>query len=422
MAKDQDLLEILAVSLLIFRHLKGDEKMKNFFKATAVLFASCFLIGNASAGENGVTDKTIKVGVLSALTGPAAPVGKMIGIGSKIAFHAANEAGRVNGRKFDLILEDNADSPKHTVAGVKKLVDRDKIFGIPLCVGTPPGLAVIPLAQRKKVPTILYSGPETFFSPPKRYVFVAGMPYHLEVIGLMEYAIENLDARNKKIGILAQKSIKQPPVAAMKNVQKKYGLKADIVETFKRGTPDVSPQILALKKAGINMVIASTNARDMALILKKSIELNYHPVFLGITPTTDQSIFKTLPPGDVSFYAAASTAPIVMDIPGVREMTDAGKKYDPKFKPTAYHLIGYMSAKLFIEGVKAAGRDLTRENLVEALEGLRNVDMKGLMPPVTFGPKRRFSASAVKIVKMDTMNKTFKIVQKSTEIDFNPFK
>lgn len=56
----------------------------------------------------GVTNVTIKVGVLSPLTGPAAPVGKMISEGSKIAFRAANDAGGVSGRKFDLILEDNS--------------------------------------------------------------------------------------------------------------------------------------------------------------------------------------------------------------------------------------------------------------------------------------------------------------------------
>lgn len=397
--------------------------MKGFNKSMGyVLLAVLILATVVQAQDVGVTDTTIKVGVLTALTGPAAPVGKIIGIGSEIAFKAANDAGGVNGRKFDLILEDNGYNPKQTVAGFKKLVDRDKIFGIPLCVGTPPGMAVIPLAEAKKVPTILYSGPETFFKPPKRYIFVAGMPYHLEVIGLMEYALKNLDVKNKKIGILAQDSIKQPPVSAMKDVEKKYGLKVVAVETFKRGTPDVSPQLLALKKAGIEIAIASTNARDMALILKKCIELNYKPIFLGITPTADQSAFKILPPGDVEFYAAAASAPVLMDIPGIKEMVDAGKKYDPKFTPTAYHVIGYMSAKLFIEGVKAAGKDLTRENLVKAFESFENKDMAGIMPPVTYSPERRFSASAIKIIKMDTKNKTFQVIREADEIVLNPFK
>lgn len=81
-----------------------------------------------------------------------------------------------------------------------------------------------------------------------------------------------------------------------------------------------------------------------------------------------------------------------------------------------------MSGKLFIEGVKAAGKDLTRENLVKAFEGLKNLDMGGIMPPVTFGPKRRFSASVIKIIKMDTKNKTFKVIRESDEIELIPFK
>ena len=81
-----------------------------------------------------------------------------------------------------------------------------------------------------------------------------------------------------------------------------------------------------------------------------------------------------------------------------------------------------MSARLFIEGVKAAGRDLTRESLVNAFEGFDNLDMNGIMPPVTFDPKRRFSGSSIKVIQMDTKDKTFNVVQESTEIKFNPFK
>ena len=397
--------------------------MKTLFKVFGmILLGTCLTVTAAFAGEVGVTEKSIKVGVLTALTGPVAGLGKIIGSGSKIAFQAVNDAGGIYGRKFELIFEDNAYNPKQTMAGFKKLVARDNIFGIPLCVGTPPAMAVMPLAQSNKVPTIVYCGPKALFSPLKRYVFVAGMPYQLEIIGLVEYAIKNLDAHSKRIGFLGQDDLKSTTVEAINHVEKAYGIKSLGQEFFNRGAPDVSPQLLALKKAGVDMVFIINSARSTALILKKSMELNYKPTYLGITPSADKSIFKILPPGELEYYAAASTAPILMEIPGIKEMDRLVKKYLPGTPTMPYHLIGYLPARIFIEGVKAAGPDLTREKLIDAFESLKNLDMDGITAPVTFGPKRRFSASSMMIIKMDTTGKTFKIVRELEEVQLNPFK
>jgi len=397
--------------------------MKGLFRVMAVLLGGMFLGGTgAFAAEVGVTDKTIKVGFLTPLTGPAAGLGRMIGDGAKIAFNAVNDEGGVHGRKFELILEDSAYNPKETVAGFKKLVQRDGVFGIPGIIGTPPIMAAFPLAEETRVPTLVYQGPKASFIPPKRYVFVIGMPYQLEVIGLMEYAMRHLDAKKKKIGILAQDDLADTAAEGMRDVEKQYGLKVLSQQTFKRGSPDMSPPVIALMKDGVEMVMAVTNARDMALILKKSMELNFKPIYLGITPAADQSIFDALPPGELEFYAAASTAPLSMDIPGIKKMVELGKKYFTPFKPISYHLIGYLPSKVFIEGVKATGPELTREKLIAAFERFNNVDMDGLTPPVTFGPQRRYSASSIMVIKMDTASKTFKIVRKAEELQLNPFK
>lgn len=397
--------------------------MKNMFKATMVVFVSLiFLVTAASAKEIGVTDKSVKIGFLTVLTGPAAGIGRLIGQGAEIAFKEANDAGGVHGRKIDLILEDNAYNPKQTVAGIKKLKNRDKIFGIAGCIGAAPGLAAVPLAQANKIPTFLSGGLKTWFVPPKRYVFVVGMPYRLEMIGLTEYAMKNLAASKKKFGFLFQDDSKEACMGASEAISAKYGINVVTHQSFKRRTPDPSPQILALKKAGVEVVLVLTNARDMALILKKTMELNYKPTYMGITPSIDPSIFKALPPGDIDFYATAALAPLSMEIPGIRHLNELGNKYYPKFHLATYQLLGYVPGRIFVNTLKMAGRDLTREKFVQAAEKTKNLDLQGLAPPVTFSATRRYSASSVMIVKMDTAAKTFKVVRGSEEVKCNPFK
>ena len=172
----------------------------------------------------------------------------------------------------------------------------------------------------------------------------------------------------------------------------------------------------------MEVVLVATNARDMTLILKKTMEMDYKPIYLGVTPSTNQSIFKALPPGNIDFYAAAATAPLSKEISGIKRLNELGKKYYSNFKLASYHVPGYVPTRVFINALKMAGRNLTRENFVQALEKTKNLDLEGLASPVTFGPSRRYSASSVMIVKMDTAGKVFKIVRGHEEVQCNPFK
>ena len=62
-------------------------------------------------------------------------------------------------------------------------------------------------------------------------------------------------------------------------------------------------------------------------------------------------------------------------------MQQYGKDKDKT--PNRYSLYGYFYAKLFVEGLKKAGKNLTRESFIAALEGIQNWQ-NGLIPPVSF--------------------------------------
>ena len=76
--------------------------------------------------------------------------------------------------------------------------------------------------------------------------------------------------------------------------------------------------------------------------------------------------------------------PLASDLPGVRLYRERMKRYFPGNEPNRYSLSGYFAAMLFAEGAKRAGRSLTREGLVVALEGIRDFE-SGILPPVTIG-------------------------------------
>src|SRR5256886_2774931 len=73
---------------------------------------------------------------------------------------------------------------------------------------------------------------------------------------------------------------------------------------------------------------------------------------------------------------------------GQRKVKPSGaamQRYFDKNEPNRYSLSGYFAAVLFVEGARRAGRTLTRETLIGALENVKNFD-SGILPPLTIGP------------------------------------
>jgi len=59
-------------------------------------------------------------------------------------------------------------------------------------------------------------------------------------------------------------------------------------------------------------------------------------------------------------------------------------RYYPDHEPNRYSLYGYAFGRLVVEGLERAGRDLTRDGFLDAMESIRNWDSGGILPPVSF--------------------------------------
>jgi ABC-type branched-subunit amino acid transport system substrate-binding protein len=94
---------------------------------------------------------------------------------------------------------------------------------------------------------------------------------------------------------------------------------------------------------------------------------------------------------------------------GLAELRALQEKH--KFAPghIASQLNAFAAAKIFTEALKRAGRDLTRETLVTALEGLYEYET-GVTPSITFGPNRRVGSMGSYIVSADLSKREFVLI------------
>ena len=105
-------------------------------------------------------------------------------------------------------------------------------------------------------------------------------------------------------------------------------------------------------------------------------------------------------------YLSFPTSPADQSAEGIAEFRALAAKYNLPKTHLAAQLSAQAAAKILVEGLKRAGKDVSRERLVETLEGLSQF-ATGLTPPVTYGPNRRIGALGAYVVTIDLEKKEF---------------
>ena len=98
--------------------------------------------------------------------------------------------------------------------------------------------------------------------------------------------------------------------------------------------------------------------------------------------------------GDGVIITQVVPAPNRKDLPAATHYTAALKKYFPEAGPNFVSFEGYVNAMMLVEGLKLAGRDLSREKLVTAIEGIRDLEL-GIGMKASYGPTRHHAFDLV---------------------------
>jgi ABC-type branched-subunit amino acid transport system substrate-binding protein len=169
----------------------------NITKPLAALILA--LVSTIAIAENGVTDKEILIGQFAAMSGPAAQLGKRMQVGMQAYFTAVNAQGGVNGRAIKLLTRDDGYEPEKAAAAAKALIQEDKVFALAGSVGTPTGLAALPIVTAQQIPLVgMFTGAQALREPFNRYVFHVRSSYfdeterivqHLTTVGVKRLAV-----------------------------------------------------------------------------------------------------------------------------------------------------------------------------------------------------------------------------------------
>lgn len=341
--------------------------------------ALAFALG--AHAEPGISKDTIKLGSYLPLQSGLAAGATQMKEGTEAYFKWVNDNGGVNGRKIEWIVENDSYNPQQTVAVVKKLVDRDDVFAVVSTLGTVTNLAVLPFLHQRGVPVINPAGGHLNLNKPKDKNVFGILPLSSEIgESMADYALTKLGA--KKIAIFFQNDQfgKDQRDGAVEYLKKKNMAPAGEA-SYVPADVDISAQVIALRQAQPDAVLLAVIPKHGSLFMKEAQKLGWKPKVVGHNTMADPVVTDLAGDALEGIYVNLMTAVDSMDTPQVKQANEILAKYAPKTKPGYYPYLGMAGAKIFVEGAKKAGKDLTRAKLIKALEDMKHIET-GLVPPL----------------------------------------
>jgi branched-chain amino acid transport system substrate-binding protein len=340
----------------------------------AIAIAGC---GSSSSSSPGVTSTSITFGTHQPLTGPAAPGYSEIAPASQAFFSYLNAQGGINGRKINLIYKDDEYNPAKTVNVVHELVLQSNVFGIFEGLGTPTHTKVVSYLNSSKVPDMFVASgcPCWDNGTAQPYTFGWQPNYTIEGKILGQYIKQHF--AGKKVGVFYQDDdFGNGGLTGLK-----YELPASQIvsaQPYQPGGTNVAPQISAIKSAGAEVLVDFSVPIYTALGQLASFTLGYKPQLVvsnvGIDPTTVGGLLKTFSKGKAGteLIEGAITdgyLPSVSETsnPWVALFKKVHEKYDPSAPFDGNVEYGMANAYTLAQALQLAGKNPTRENIVEAV-------------------------------------------------------
>lgn len=327
----------------------------------------------AAEPQRGVTDTEIVIGTATDLSGVTAVQGVNSADAIRLAFDELNAAGGVNGRKIHYIVEDTQYQIPRAVQAINKLINNDNVFFTIEDGGTPMNNATFPMAIEKNVPKLLpLSAARSMFEPFHRLKFSQYSSYVDQIRAGVKYFVSQ---RGKKAICAMYQDTDFGKDVLAGAVMQTEAMNIKVVETtaHKPTDTDFSAAIAKLRDANCDLIVLGTIVRDTTLIIATARKAGWNVEFLGQIANYDTAVATA--PGNVAegFFAMAPSLYAYPDDPRP-EVQALMKRFRDKYGFDINYLgeTGYVSAQIATEALKRAGRDLTLDSLIAAMEGIKD--------------------------------------------------
>lgn len=363
-----------------------------FAKLAGALLAAMVIAPCASAA-----DHEILIGYHGPMTGPASWVGLGGRDGALLAIDEINAAGGIHGRKIRMVSYDDGAKPSEAEAVAKKMIESDKVFAI--LGGGVSNVAIVvgEEAHRGKVPYFNGTGASPkIIDAQSRWVF-SGATIDVRDIAQNEATFVAEYLKVKKVAVMngADEFSQSLADAVIKLIKERYGVETLTQQKYNPGDTDFSSQLLEVKRTNPEYILMFGLYVEAARAVRQARELGIKTPIKGDTSMMNSGFLTVSGPaaeGLITEYV-----PLYFNGNPAKDMVEFEARYKkmypsyPVDRPNYVDVYNYGNMYALAEGMKRAGRNLTRKGLVEALETLKDFKASDAWPkavhviqPLTF--------------------------------------
>lgn len=366
-------------------------------RAAATLLA--LLAAVPATAEQGVTAGEVRFVQIAAMSGPTAGLGIGMRQGIEAAFAEANRAGGVHGRMLRLDVQDDGYDPSRSVPLLRDVLQQDAHIALIGATGTPTMKAMQPLTTEAGLPVIgTFTGAAFLRDPALGNVFNLRASYAAEA---EEWARLLVDTRGlDRIAILYQDdSFGRSGHAGLIEALDRRGLSPVAEGTYMRNTLAVKAALIDIRRAKPQAVALVGVTLPLSEFILTSHSLEFAPVFISNSFGAEEIAAELGSAGAGLIMTQVVPFPRDPAVPVAAAFAAALAAHDPDLQPGFINLEGYVTGRLAVAALQAAGPALDRERYLAALRGLRELEIEGLT--LGFSPTDNQGLDAVFLTKID---------------------
>ena len=358
--------------------------------------------------DPGIAADRITIGTVLPVKGSLAEMGQAVREVVAASFAELNANGGIYNRQLELKLVETGDSGAGTHANIERLIRDEKIFAMVGAFLAGAEKEVTPLLAEQEVPLV---GPLTLDpkigTPLNRQVFYLSAGNSGQARALVNFIATRPDAKTQLLGIIyAPTELNSGVVQSVKSQAEKDRLRVGDVLEYPAGSFDAVATVKKFKDTNASILLFLGPTSDLTVFMTEAEKANWFPQILLQSGGVTGSVFNAPAGFDNKVFFTLPSTPSDQTSEAMAEYRQLAGKYKLPQKHLAAQITALAAAKLLIEGLKRAGKDLSRERLIQVLEGFYEYKT-GLTPPITWGPNRRIGAMGAYVVRVDLKEKKF---------------
>jgi ABC-type branched-subunit amino acid transport system substrate-binding protein len=356
--------------------------------------------------DPGVSDNKISIGTTLPASGPLAEMGAAVKDVVNAYFAEVNLQGGIYNRQLELKVSETGTTAAATRANVEHLINDEKVFAMTSAFLAGSEIELAPVFAQLAVPLV---GPMTLNPQP-------GTPVNREIFYLLS---GNAGQAGALISFFKQRGDLKDLAVMYHRGELNASIRESIVKQCEReslkppavyeytpGNLDADEYVRQMRRNEPSAVFFIGSLQDTLAFMNAAAKVNWFPLLLLQSGGVASGIFDAPAGFEGKIFFTAPTAPADLSGDGLKEFQALAAKYKLPQKHLAAQATALSSAKVLVEALKRVGKDLSREKLIQTLEGFYEFST-GLTPPLTYGPNRRIGALGAYVVGVDLKEKKF---------------